>query len=137
MKRTVLLMGVAALVAGPAFAGDPASIDWSQVPTKSLTLFYPGQSTYQWLRSPEHKRADLQTIEGQACVACHKDEEEELGETLVKEGRLEPTPLPGKNAFVKLDLQAAHDDDGLATQRVVHDRPGPGGAGVGVILTKS
>jgi hypothetical protein len=113
MKRTALLMGVAALVAGPAFAGDPASIDWSQVPTKSLTLFYPGQSTYQWLRSPEHKRADLQTIEGQACVACHKDEEEELGETLVKEGRLEPTPLPGKNAFVKLDLQAAHDDDYL------------------------
>ena len=111
MKLTASIMGVAALVAGPALAVDPGSIDWSQVPSNSMTLFYPGQSTYQWLRSPEHKRADLQTVEGQACVACHKDEEEELGNLLVKEGRLEPTPLAGKNGVLKLDLQAAHDND--------------------------
>lgn len=113
MKRAAFLMGVAALVASPALAVDPAPVNWSQVPTNTLTLFYPGQSTYQWLRSPAHKRANLQTIEGQACVACHKGEEEDLGNTLVKEGRLEPTPLAGKNGFVKVGLQAAHDDDYL------------------------
>lgn len=118
MKRAAFIIGVASLVAGPALAADPATIDWSQIPTKSMTLFYPGQSTYQWLRSSEHKRADLQTIEGQACVACHKDEEELLGNTLVKEGRLEPTPLPGKNGFVKMDLQAAHDDGYLYLKAV-------------------
>lgn len=113
MKRAASIMGVAALIAGPALAADPASIDWSQVPTKSLTLFYPGQSTYQWLRSPEHKNADAQTKEGEACIACHKGEEEKLGNKLVQEDPLEPTPLPGKNGVVKVALQAAHDDDYL------------------------
>lgn len=113
MKRVALLMGAAALAAGPAFAADPATIDWSQIPTKTLTLFYPGQSTYQWLRSSDHKRANLQTLEGQACLACHQDEEEELGNLLVEEGRLEPDPLPDKNGVIKMALQAAHDDDHL------------------------
>ena len=111
MKRTALLMGVAVLASGPAFAADPAALDWTQVPTKTITLFYPGQSTYQWLRSPEHKRANMQTIEGQACVACHKGEEEELGNLLVKEGRLEPMPVDGKNGVIKLGFQTAYDND--------------------------
>ncbi len=115
MKRTALVIGIAALVSGggPAFAVNPTSIDWSQVPTTDLTLFYPGQSTYQWLRSPEHKRADLQTIEGQACVACHKDEERELGELLVKEGRLEPMPVEGKNGVIDLGFQTAYDTENV------------------------
>ena len=113
MKRVALILGVAALAAGPAFAADPTAIDWSQIPTKSMTLFYPGQSTYQWLRSPDHKRANLQTTEGQACVACHKGEEAELGKAMVVEGRLEPTPLPGKNGVLPVTLQAAHDADYL------------------------
>jgi len=113
MKLSILIIGATALAAGPALATETAAINWSQIPTKSLTLFYPGQSTYQWLRSADHKRAYLQTIEGQACVACHKGEEEELGKTMVKEGRLEPTPLPGKNGVIKLALQAAHDADYL------------------------
>jgi hypothetical protein len=104
-------MGLAVFAAGPALAADPASIDWSKVPAKSVTLFYPGQSTYQWLRSPEHKRANAQVAEGQACVACHKGEEETLGNTLVVENRLEPTPVEGKNGSVNLGVQVAYDKD--------------------------
>jgi len=113
MKHPALAISIAALVGfgGPASAVDPASIDWSQVPTNAVTLFYPGQSTYQWLRSREHKRADLQTIEGQACVACHKDEERELGELMVKEGRLEPMPVEGKNGVIDLAFQTAYDSE--------------------------
>jgi len=111
MKRTAFILGLTALVAGPAFAADPAAVNWSSVPVNTVTLFYPGQSTYQWLRSPAHKRANLQTIEGQACVACHKGEEEELGKLLVKEGRLEPMPVEGKNGVIKLGLQVAYDNE--------------------------
>lgn len=113
MKHPALAISIAALVGfgGSAFAIDPADVNWSQVPTNAVTLFYPGQSTYQWLRSPEHKRADLQTIEGQACVACHKDEERELGELLVKEGRLEPMPVEGKNGVIDLGFQVAYDSE--------------------------
>ena len=111
MKRTAIVIALAALVAGPALAGDPGSVNWSDVPTSTLTLFYPGQSTYQWLRSADHKRANLQTIEGQACVACHLDEEEELGNLLVKEGRLEPMPVEGKNGSMDLKFQVAYDNE--------------------------
>lgn len=111
MKRMALLTGLAVLASGPAFAADPAAINWAQVPSKTISLFYPGQSTYQWLRSPAHKRANLQTIEGQACVACHKDEEEILGNLLVKEGRLEPMPVEGKNGVIKLGFQTAYDNE--------------------------
>ncbi len=112
MKRTALLIGVAALVAGPVIAGDPAAVDWSNVPTKTIKLFWPGQSTYQWLRSPSHKRADRQTIEGQACVACHQGEEEEIGNRLVTgDHELEPMPVEGKNGFIDLKFQVAYDQE--------------------------
>ncbi len=109
MKRAALLMGVAILVAGPAFAGDPAAVDWSKVPTKTIKLFWPGQSTYQWLRSPQHKRADMQTKEGQACVACHLNEEAEIGKKLVGGHDLEPMPVEGKNGLINLQFQVAYD----------------------------
>ena len=111
MKLIALLVGAAALVTGPVFAGDPAAVDWSKVPTKSIKLFWPGQSTYQWLRSPEHKRAHMQTKEGQACVACHLNEEEEMGNKLVSgDHDLEPMPVEGKNGVVDLKFQVAYDD---------------------------
>ena len=56
MKRTALgLVSAMALMgsAGPVFAADPQAIDWSKIPAKSIVLFYPGQSTYNWLTSPE------------------------------------------------------------------------------------
>ena len=112
MKRTALLIGVAALIAGPAFAGDPSAVDWSKVPTTDIKLFWPGQSTYQWLRSPAHKRADRQTKEGQACVACHQGEEEEMGNKLVTgDHELEPMPVEGKNGLINLKFQVAYDSD--------------------------
>ena len=109
MKRAALFLGVAALITGPAFAGDPATVNWSNVPTKTIKLFWPGQATYQWLRSPAHKRADMQTKEGQACVACHKGEEEEIGKKLVGGHDLEPMPVEGKNGLINLKFQVNND----------------------------
>jgi hypothetical protein len=111
MKRAALFLGVTIFVAGPSFAADPASVKWTDVPSKSITLFYPGQSTYQWLRGPEHKRANAQVAEGQACLSCHKGEEKLLGDTLVVENRLEPTPVEGKNGSIDLGFQVAYDNE--------------------------
>lgn len=91
-------------------AADPATIDWSRVPTKTLTLFYPAQSSYQWLRGAEHPGAAL-VAQGGACLTCHKDQEEKLGNNLVKANKLEPTPVDGKNGAVKLAMQVAYDDE--------------------------
>ncbi len=109
MNKTALILGCAALTAGSAMAADPATIDWSKVPTVKVPLFYPGQSSYEWLRTPEHKKAQKETTEGQACASCHKNEEKTLGEKLVKAGPLEPMPVKGKNGYVELAVQAAYD----------------------------
>jgi len=113
MKRTVLMLGLAALMAAPAFAADPETIDWSAIPTKTVKLFYPGQSGYDWLRSPEHKRADKKVAQGDSCVSCHEGEEEEIGNLIVTGERLEPAPIPNKEGVKDLNVQAAYDNEYL------------------------
>jgi hypothetical protein len=101
-------LALAALPCAGALAADPASLDWSSVPTTRLTLFYPGQSTYQWLRSPAHPGAPVVQENG-GCATCHSGQEEKLGARMVKGGPLEPNPPQGKNASVELRLQVAYD----------------------------
>src|SRR5580765_5606722 len=93
------MLGLALGFVGPALAIEPQSINWSKIPTKSITLFYPGLSTYEWLVSPAHPGAKL-VSEGQACLTCHKGSEKTRGEKLVKGGDLEPAPVAGKNGSV-------------------------------------
>jgi hypothetical protein len=109
-KVPAAAMAVAAFFVGNALAADPATINWKSVPAKTLTLFYPGQSTYQWLRSPEHPGAQM-VNGGSACLTCHKDTEQKLGDRLVKANKLEPTPVDGKNGTVQLSFQVAYDKE--------------------------
>ncbi len=114
MDKRLGLLGCALIAASinSAFAADPAKIDWSKVPTVNVGLFWPGQSSYQWVRSDAHKGAASKTAAGAACVSCHdeKDAEKDLGELLVKANRLEPTPVAGKEGYKDLKVQAAYDD---------------------------
>ncbi len=109
-SRTAVIV-VAAGLSGAALAAPPA--DWSSVPSKAVSLFYPGQSSYQWLRSKEHKRAFRKTEQGDSCVSCHEDEEAEIGQLIVSGERLEPHPIAGKQAVIDLGVQAAHDSENL------------------------
>ncbi|OGA95832.1 MAG: hypothetical protein A3G27_08195 [Betaproteobacteria bacterium RIFCSPLOWO2_12_FULL_66_14] len=109
-RKLTLAVSMAAMFSATAWAADPAAINWSKVPTKTLTLFYPAQSTYQWLRSTEHPGASM-VSQGTSCVTCHKDSEEKLGAKLVKANKLEPTPVDGKNGSVKLNVQVAYDNE--------------------------
>jgi hypothetical protein len=108
--RMSVIAGIAAVFSSSASGADPAAIKWNSIPVKTLTLFYPAQSTYQWLRSPEHPGAGLVNTGG-ACVACHKDQEGKLGGNLVKPNKLEPTPIEGKNGVVDLNVQVAYDSE--------------------------
>ena len=108
MKRTILFI-VVALTAGPAMAADPAKIDWSKVPASTVTLFYPGQSSYEWVRGGTHPGAAVVKT-NQACIMCHAGKEKAMGDKLVKSGPLEPTPVKGKNGATDLKVQAAYDD---------------------------
>lgn len=102
------------LVAGPSPpAAGSVDVDWSKVPSKTVKLFYPGQSSIQWLRTPDHKKGNKQVIKGKSCISCHEDEEEEIGETIVSGEKLEPHPIKGKQGAIALAVQAAHDNTNL------------------------
>ena len=101
--------------AGGGATGGPAAIAWDNVPAKEIAVFYPGQSSLEWLYSSGHggKRA-LQKL-GDRCVECHEGEQEKLGNNIVSgQGKApEPTPIPGKRGGFKVDVRAAHDGDKL------------------------
>jgi len=108
MKALFPAACLALLGATPALSADPATIDWKSVPTKTLTLFYPGQSSHEWLQR-DHKGAPA-VKQGQPCLMCHTGSEKKMGEHLVKAGPLEPMPVKGKNGWVDVAVQAAYDD---------------------------
>jgi hypothetical protein len=112
MKNRQLVLIPALLAASLAIAADPAKIDWGPIPLKSVPLFYPGQASYEWVRSEAHKGAVTRVTRGESCTFCHDepDAEKDLGQNLVKGNRLEPRPVAGKNGFVELKVQAAYDD---------------------------
>jgi hypothetical protein len=107
----LVLSAFTVLASGAALAADPAKINWSKIPVVDVLLFYPGQSSYEWLTGRGHKGAVNEVKRGVACTYCHdeKDAEKDMGETLVQAGPLEPTPVAGKNGFVNLKVQAAYD----------------------------
>jgi len=112
MKKRALISVFATLIAGPTLAADPAAIDWSKIPAVKVPLFYPGQSSYEWLRSEGHEgKASKAVINGDSCTKCHDepDEERKMGNKLVKGGSRETTPVKGKNGYVELSVQAAYD----------------------------
>jgi hypothetical protein len=108
MKK-VCLAGLLALAMSPAMAADPAKINWTKIPATTVPLFYPGQSSYEWLRSSEHPGSPVVASDG-ACVTCHKDSEKKLGAKLVKANKLEPAAVKGKEGYKELKVQAAYDE---------------------------
>ena len=126
MKRSVFAISLclSVLATGTAMAAEPGTIDWSAINATSVPLFYPGQSSYEWVRSSAHK-GSTKTKTGESCVSCH--DEKDLGNELVKVGRLEPTPVKGKNGLVDLSVQAAYDAKNLYLRyqwKTNSDRPG-------------
>ena len=59
MKTAVSVVALAAFAMTPAMAADPAKINWSKIPVKNETLFYPAQSSYEFLRSDKHPGASV------------------------------------------------------------------------------
>ncbi len=119
MNKTAVMIGmttISAIVAGCAsVATGPAAINWDKIPATKVALYYPGQSSYQWLRSEAHAGAAKETARGDACTSCHDDPKEEQRQgAKILNGKhpLEPqiAALKGKNGHVDMAIQAAYDD---------------------------
>lgn len=105
------MTGLALAASGPAPAADATKLKWDGVPKTEITLFYPGQSTQEWMTSAAHKAGATGVNEGKNCIACHEGEEADLGKVIVSGKKLEPNPIAGKPGSIKLTVQAAYDKE--------------------------
>ncbi len=98
--------------ASPTTAGS--GIDWSGVKAKSVTLFYPGQTSFEWVQTgKDHGGARAFAKLGDRCASCHAKEVKDMGAKLVSGEKAEPTPIPGKRGHVDVKVQALHDADNI------------------------
>jgi hypothetical protein len=113
-----------AFAAGGALAAPP---DWSKVPAKTITVFYPGVSPIEWImKGTEHGGARA-IRKGETCASCHNDEAADMGKKMVSGQKIEPNPPKGKAGSIPVQVQAAHDGTNLYV-RFGWKQPGGGGA---------
>ncbi len=111
------------LAASPAWA-EP---DWNKVPSKQITVFYPGVASLEWaLNVKQHSAATDLESKGRACTKCHDKETREIGRKVVSGEVLEPTPPKGKTGSIPVAVQAAHDGANIYLR--FQWKPGPGEA---------
>lgn len=89
-------------------------IDWSDVPGRKITLFYPGETSMEWVMTgKDHGGARPFLNGGDRCVTCHDKETADMGKKMVTGEKAESTPIPGKRGGIPVDVQAAHDGSSL------------------------
>lgn len=107
----------AAAPAAPASAeaapGPSSGIDWSGVEAKTVTLFYPGQASFEWVLTGRDHGGARAFKTGDRCAFCHIKELDDMGAKMVSGEKVEPTPIPGKRGHIDVSVQAAHDDENV------------------------
>ncbi|MCU7817759.1 MAG: NapC/NirT family cytochrome c [gamma proteobacterium symbiont of Lucinoma myriamae] len=93
-----------------ASSGSASSIDWSKASEREITLFYPGQSSMEWIFKGSEHGGKRPFQGGETCVSCHDKEAADMGQKIVTGEKLEPTPIPGKRGSIPVSVLSMHDD---------------------------
>ena len=112
MKRMSILI-IGAVVAGGACAAP----DWSKIPARKMTLFYPGQSGLEWvMNKADHSAVPDIVDKKRSCAKCHEGDASEIGDKIVagkpvgsSKTVLENEPQKGKAGSIPVAFQATHD----------------------------
>ena len=106
--------GEAAAASPAAAAGEGFGVNWDNAPERELTLFYPSQTSIDWvLYGRDHGGARPFVKGGDRCFTCHDKETADMGKKMVTGEKAEETPIPGKRGSIPVKVQAAHDADNL------------------------
>lgn len=103
-KTLTAVLGIAGALGMTAAAAAP---NWSGVSAKDVQLFYPGQSSWEWVLT-DHPGAE-KFRGGKDCAACHIGDEKNMGALLVSGKKNEATPIPGKPGSIDAKVQFEHD----------------------------
>jgi hypothetical protein len=93
----------AAVAAAPAAAGG-TDIDWSSVEATEVVLFYPGQSSMEWVLNGRDHGGARPLKAGDRCLDCHEGEESAIGDLIVSGEKLEPNPISGKRGSIAVNV---------------------------------
>ena len=98
-----------ALATGIGSHASAAAPDWAQVPARAITLLYPGQASWEWVLTERDHSGAPKFRAGKNCRGCHEGEQADMGASIQKGGKLEPTPIAGKPGSLALNVQVARD----------------------------
>jgi hypothetical protein len=127
-KRLVVSLAVGAAFAAGSAGALAAPPDWSKVPAKTVTVFYPGVSPMEWImKGTEHGGARA-IKKGETCASCHDTEVADMGKKMVSGQKIEPNPQKGKAASIPVQVQAANDGTNLYLRFSWKQPAGAGGA---------
>ena len=88
-------------------------IDWSNAPAREVTIFYPGQSSMEWVLNGRDHSGVRPFKAGDRCMDCHDKEAAAIGKKIVTGEILEPEVIPNKRGSIPVNVQAVHDDEFL------------------------
>ena len=106
-KLTQIITGIFLL----CFSYSVYSIEWDGVKSKQVTLFYPGQASWEWVLTKSTHAGAKNFRAGKDCRECHQDEEKDMGNLIVSGKKLEPDPIKGKRGYIDVDVKTAYDKD--------------------------
>ena len=116
MFSSARTLGLAFVLAASlsSFSVPAQAVDWSSVNPLTVKLFYPGQTSIEWMyHKRRHDGAAKYRKRKKACDGCHDGDEAKYGKKIVAGGEDEPTPLPGRIGYREIEVKAAYDADNL------------------------
>lgn len=90
------------------------NIDWSKAQKRDITIFYPGETSIEWiLNGRDHGGARPFDKGEERCITCHDAETADMGEKMVSGEKAESTPIPGKRGSIPVKVESSHDNEFL------------------------
>ncbi len=94
--------------------GSKIDIDWSKASNTEITIFYPGETSMEWiLNGRDHGGNRAFEKGGDRCTTCHENEIVDMGEKMVTGEKAETSPIPGKRGSIPVKINTAHDGEYL------------------------
>lgn len=128
MSKTLITISALGLLLAGGMGAAQAAPDWGKVPSKKITVFYPGVSPMEWVtKGVEHGGARA-LKKGETCAGCHDEEAADMGKKIVSGEKIEPHPIKGKAGSIPVTVQAAYDATNVYLRFQWKDPAASGGA---------
>jgi len=89
-------------------------VDWSKATNRKITVFYPGQTSIEWiLNGRDHGGNRAFEKGGDRCMTCHEEELPDMGVKMVTGEKAETSPIPGKRGSIPVNINTTHDGEYL------------------------